>query len=168
MKLPVWMEEAYEWVGEKEVPGPGVNAWIKAMWLGLKGGAWFWKAYGEDDSKLPWCGAFVAYCLAQSGLMYPANYARAKAWASWGAPISRPMVGAVAIFHRSGGGHVGFVTGIRWNGDLVILGGNQNDGVTVADYPRRDLVALRWPGVEIGEARPAPEVSGLGKYATSV
>lgn len=166
MKVPVWMAEASKWVGQKEVPGPGVNAWIKSMWLDLKNGAWLWKSYGQDDSKLPWCGAFVAYCLAKSGMTYPANYASAKAWVNWGTAITRPMVGAVAVFQRKGGGHVGFVTAVRWNGDLVILGGNQNDGVTVADFPVRDLVALRWPGVGVGQ--PAPELAGLGKFATSV
>lgn len=165
MATPVWLAEAGKWIGQKEVPGPGVNAWIKSMWLGLKGGAWIWKAYGEDDSKLPWCGAFVAYCLAKSGMTYPGSYASAKAWASWGTAIARPMVGAVAVFQRKGGGHVGFVVGVRESGNLVILGGNQDDGVSQADFPKSDLVALRWPGVGTGEA--APVLVGLGRFSAS-
>ena len=52
--MHAWIAHAYAHIGQKEIPGPGVNAWIKSLWAGLKGGSWFWNHYGQDDSKLPW------------------------------------------------------------------------------------------------------------------
>lgn len=34
-----------------------------------------------------------------------------------------------------GGGHVGFVAGMTKDGNVVVLGGNQNDAVTYQVYP---------------------------------
>jgi uncharacterized protein (TIGR02594 family) len=84
---------------------------------------------------------------------------RAKAWANWGVALSttatRPPLGAIAVFGRDGGGHVGFVEGVYGNGDLAILGGNQADAVNVRRFPRTRLIALRWPaGVALVDAAP--------------
>ena len=166
MNEPIWMVEARKHLGQREVPGPGVNAWIRSMWLGLKGGGWFWKHFGEDDSKLPWCGAFCAHCVKVAGLPHPDKYASALAWASYGTALPGPRLGAVAVFKRAGGGHVGFVAGVRKNGNLVILGGNQDDGVTLADFSSASLVALRWPALSVAQTD-APLMLGSGRMSAS-
>lgn len=166
MSEPIWMVEARKHLGQREVPGPGVNAWIKSLWLGLKGGGWFWNRFGEDDSKLPWCGAFAAHCMKAAGLPHPDQYAKAMSWATYGTATSSARLGSVAVFQRAGGGHVGFVAGIRKNGNLVILGGNQDDGVTLADFPRSGLVALRWPAVSVAQTE-APLMLGSGRMSAS-
>lgn len=147
------LQVARDLIGETEVPGPRNNpaimGWanrVTARALGI--------AYGGDH--VPWCGLFAAYCVVQAGLTPPPISIRAKSWATWGQPIptsARIPLGAIAVFERKGGGHVGFVTGVYANGDLLILGGNQGDAVNERRFPRAPtptrpdikLVALRWP-----------------------
>lgn len=145
MTEPAWITEARKHIGEKEIPGVGSNAWIHSMWLKLKGGAWMWNAYGGDDSKLPWCGAFVAYCLQAAGIIPPAKYASAREWAFWGTPLVGPIPGCIVVFSRDGGGHVGFVVGEDEKNRLMVLGGNQGDSVKISPFERNRVVAYRWP-----------------------
>lgn len=142
---PAWLIEAKKHEGVAEIPGPASNAWINAMWLALPGGAWFWKTYKADDSKLPWCGAFIAYCMQACGLSFPKLYASAKAWTGWGSKLSAPIVGCIVVFERPGGGHVGLVVGRTASGNLMVLGGNQRDGVRVSEFSRDRVVGYYWP-----------------------
>lgn len=161
---PGWVAAARAQLGKAEVPGPGFNAWVKAMWLGLKGGAWFWNAYGKDDSKLPWCGAFCAWALQQAGQAYPTRYASAKAWMDWGEACGADL-GAVAVLHRSGGGHVGFVEAVSEDGRFIrLLGGNQGNAVSLAWFPASRVVGYRRPvAIELGD----PAVMAVGALSIS-
>lgn len=42
---------------------------------------------------------------------------------------------------------MGFVIGFE-PGRVFLLGGNQSDAVTVAQYPAGRLLGYRWPGLE--------------------
>jgi uncharacterized protein (TIGR02594 family) len=100
--------------------------------------------YNADS--VPWCGVFVAECLAEAGIASPAFAVRAKSWAGWGANLraERLAPGAVLVFERPGGGHVGFYVGE----DAVayhVLGGNQGDRVSVARLAKERCIARRWP-----------------------
>lgn len=146
---PKWLTEARRYIGQKEVPGTASNPLIKALWLKLKGGAWFWKAYGEDDSKLPWCGAFAAYCIKAAGIEPPIKYASAREWLMWGEVLRYPHHGCIVVFTREAGGHVGFVVGVDERQRLMVLGGNQGDGVNIKPFERLRVAGYRWPaGVE--------------------
>lgn len=143
---PLWLAEAAKHIGKKEVPGPGFNPWIKNLWLGLKGGAWYWNTLGKgDDSLLPWCGAFMAAVMKACGIPYPERYASAKAWADWGKRLAVPVLGCVVVFTRVGGGHVGIVVGIDKLGRLLVLGGNQKDMVRIDPFDRPRVFAYVWP-----------------------
>lgn len=143
---PPWLKAAWLAEGEKEFPGPQSNTWIEKLWLGLPGGRWFWEEIGKrDDSRLPWCGAFAADCMQQTGLPFPKHYARAWAWAEYGTNLGRPVRGCIVVFGRQGGGHVGFVVGEAPDGSLLVLGGNQNDAVRVSKFLRGAAKAYRWP-----------------------
>jgi|GEM_PF-3303539 len=155
MDDPTWLRTAREWIGQREVPGPASNSWIKDLWHRLRGGAWFWKHYGEDDSKLPWCGAFCAAVFDECGMPYPKQYASALAWRQWG-EATPPRLGALAVLQREGGGHVGFVTARSPGHQYVqLLGGNQGDAVSLAWFPTWRVVAYRKP-LAWGELPPAP------------
>jgi uncharacterized protein (TIGR02594 family) len=145
MTDPRWIIAARQRIGMKETPGPGSNSLIKAMWLKLKGGAWYWTHFGSDDSKLPWCGAFVAMTMDECGIAYPKNYASAKAWAEWGERLIGPAYGCIVVFDRAGGGHVGIVVGQDKFGRLLVLGGNQGDAVSVVPFERARAIAYRSP-----------------------
>jgi uncharacterized protein (TIGR02594 family) len=160
-----WLVEARRYIGQREVPGPHSNEWIKAMWLSLRGGAWYWTHFGSDDSKLPWCGGFMAFVFQNVKITFPSAYGRALAWLEWGEPCG-PAVGAVAVLGRpgAGAGHVGIVTAVSIDGNHVrLLGGNQNDGVTDAWFKTERVRGYRRPpGQVLGETVYARvEVGGL-------
>lgn len=95
---------------------------------------------------VPWCGLFVATCLAEDSIPAAPIAVRAKAWSSWGANLAAANLvpGAVLVFKRAGGGHVGFYVGE----DLTsyhVLGGNQGDRVSIMSLERGRCVARRWP-----------------------
>lgn len=151
-----WLTEARRHIGLREVPGvannPVIMGWadrLGARVLGIR----------YDNDATPWCGLFSAWCIHQAGLRPPPISIRAKAWSDWGDPLplhaQRPPLGAVAVFGRDGGGHVGFVDSVNRDGSLNILGGNQGDAVNVRRFPRARLIALRWPkGVAMGPVAP--------------
>ena len=146
-----WMTEARSLIGTREVPG-GANNPVIMSWGNRLGARILGIAYTADS--VPWCGLFAAHCVAQAGLTPPKIAIRAKAWATWGQALPMHTViplGAVAVFDRQGGGHVGFVDSLNADGTLNILGGNQGDAVNVRRFGRDRLIALRWPsGVAVG------------------
>ncbi|MEJ6397051.1 NlpC/P60 family protein [Yoonia sp. 208BN28-4] len=139
---PAWLVEAKRLINTRERPGAANNPVIMDWADGLD--QW----YPGDD--VPWCGLFVAHCMAAGAPDEPQNFNRlgAREWLKFGAdvPVS---VGAIAVFWRthptrSWNGHVGFVVG----GDataLHILGGNQSDSVNVTRIARSRLLGCRGP-----------------------
>ena len=153
-----WMKTARESVGLKEVVGPKHNTKIQA-WLS-KLGAW-WR-----DDETPWCGTFVAHCLREAGHPIPKHWYRALGWKEYGSNLRPTHVceGAILVFAREGGGHVGFyVSEDRFY--YRVLGGNQKNSVNIMRIAKSRCVAIRWPtgvpvtGVPIHVATNAP-VSG--------
>ena len=135
-RTPPWLTVARTYLGTREVPGPDTNATIK-RWLRQLGAWW-------TDDATPWCGALPAIVMKESGLAYPKQWYRARAWADWGMPCE-PTNGAVAVFERGAAGHVGFIVGQDHMSRLLVLGGNQGDAVTIAPFSRLRLIACRWP-----------------------
>ena len=147
---PAYLTAARRDIGLREIKGPKHAGRIVRMLQGL--GAW-WR-----DDETPWCGVAMAAWMSEAGYAYPTHYYRALAWAEWGRPLLGPWQGAVAVLTRTGGGHVGIVTGVTANGRRVrLLGGNQNDAVNEAWFPIERVTAFRAPpGVELGRAVVAP------------
>ena len=84
--------------------------------------------------------------MKEAGLPYPKLYMRAKAWSDYGA-LLRPDAlspGAILVFDRAGGGHVGFYAG-EDAGHYFVLGGNQSNEVSVMKLGKSRLAASRWP-----------------------
>jgi uncharacterized protein (TIGR02594 family) len=138
MSEPSWLKIARSYDGLKEIPGPRHNQTI-IRWLGKL------KAWWSDD-ETPWCGVFVARCMQESNLSYPKFYMRAKAWSDYGSLLRRDRLapGAILVFDRAGGGHVGFYVG-EDAGFYYVLGGNQSNAVNVMKLGKSRLVASRWP-----------------------
>lgn len=135
---PRWFETARQYVGLKEIPGAKHNTVIQG-WL-ARLGAW-WR-----DDETPWCGVFVAHCMREAGLPVPDNWMRAKAWADYGSNLRSTHVapGAILVFARQGGGHVGFYAG-EDNTYFYVLGGNQGNAVTISKIAKARCIAIRWP-----------------------
>ena len=67
----------------------------------------------------------------------------ARHWLLFGREV-QPIIGAVLIFSRGSGGHVGFAIG-QDDAHFFVLGGNQSDAVTVARVAKSRLLGARWP-----------------------
>jgi uncharacterized protein (TIGR02594 family) len=93
-----------------------------------------------------WCGAFMNMVLERTGHKRgPSDLA--KSFASYGQRVSGPQVGALAIMSRGrGGGHVGVVSGIDANGNVIVVSGNHNNTVAESVYPRGRIFAYVMPG----------------------
>ena len=135
---PLWHGVAKAQIGIKEVPGPKSSPAI-LTWAG-KVGRKLGVAYTDDAT--PWCGLFIAYCMTAAGHTPPDIAVRAKAWATWGQPCE-PTLGAVLVFERQGGGHVGLYAGETATAYRV-LGGNQSDAVNYAWIAKSRCIAVRW------------------------
>lgn len=148
---PAWLAEARSLMGTREIVGPKHNSWIVNGWARL-GAGWF------NDDETPWCGLFVAHCIDKAGLAYPKLFPRALSWKDWGKPCGS-LLGAVAVFQRSGGGHVGFLVGENAD-QLYVLGGNQSNAVNIMPISKSRLTALRWPSERgLGTVKP-PRMTG--------
>lgn len=115
--------------------------------------------YNADS--VPWCGVFVGACLDEVGIVSPLFAVRAKSWATWGVNLrpERLAPGAVLVFERPGGGHVGFYVGEDWEA-YHVLGGNQGDSVTVARIEKARCVARRWPAGQAVIGKPVRMAAG--------
>lgn len=114
---------------------------------------------GRALDDIAWCSSYVGCCLELAGIRSTRNKTAAsyKTWdmdclprllsADPSAWLS--VFGAVAFFgpkdpDSASSGHVGFLLG-RSAGDLFVLGGNQDNRVSIALRRMTSLQALRWP-----------------------
>lgn len=163
---PPWMAEAERLVGVREKVGPGSNPtildWAKHV------SAYVAAVYKDDATA--WCGLFVGHAIGVTlpDEALPANPLYALNWAKFGVPLKAGAPGAVCVFKRTGGGHVGFYTGEdRAAGTIRVLGGNQSDQVGYANVSAARLVALRWPAsVPVSIAGPV-DVTAAGPLSTN-
>lgn len=149
---PKWVRAGRSKIGEREIPGPKHNPWIIGFWQKL-GATWL----TTDDATGPWCGGFMAWCLSEANLPYPNNYPAAASFGTWGTPC-KAQVGAILVKARKGGNHVGIIVGITADGQFYkVLGGNQNNMVSIIDIPVSEATAIRWPkGAPAPENKPLP------------
>lgn len=160
---PLWLSDARGQLGLHETAGPLSTPELEALWRSLPGGAWYWEHFGGDDSKLPWCGAFLAWIMRRQSIGIPQRYASAIEWLRWGRKIDAPAVGCVVVFKRPGGAHVALVIGRREDGWLYCLGGNQKDSVCILAFDPERAEGYRWP---LGE--PPPPRAALPTLALGV
>lgn len=161
---PVWLFEAGRLMGVREIPGaksnPVIIGWAQKL------GGWVASVFRDDDT--PWCGLFVAHCIGATlpDEKLPANPLSALAWGKFGVPCG-PRLGAVAVFKRKGGGHVGFYLGEDAEA-VRVRGGNQGNAVTETRVPKSRLVGYRWPATVPLTGTGGPiEVAAKGGLSTN-
>lgn len=110
-----------------------------------------------DPATTAWCAAFVNATLNQAGLE-GTNSLAARSFESWGQPTETPRPGDLAVFKRGDEdwmGHVGFFHGFDDSGNVLVLGGNQSNSVSIAPYSRNALLGFRTsPGMPGGADEP--------------
>lgn len=135
-----WVYTAETLMGTKEIAGSKSNATIMG-WAKNVGG-WITSYYKNDD--IPWCGLFVDHCLRTHSIEITIdNPLGARNWAKFGFEVE-PCPGAIMVFSRSGGGHVGFYVS-EDDKYYHILGGNQSNTVNVTKIAKSRFLAARWP-----------------------
>lgn len=143
MSRPSWFINAKRLLNEREIVGVKHNPLIVRMWKNIRA--------PFTDDETPWCAAFVGSCLEEAGIRSTRS-AAALSYATYGIPVSMSL-GAIAYMRRRNsagkvvGGHVGFVAGVREDGAIMLLGGNQNDRVSIAPFPSSRIIGYRWPMV---------------------
>ena len=139
MSDPIWLAYARKQFGIREIKGPKHEPRIMAM---IKRTARFLGITVRDD-ETPWCGTFAADCMLAAGISPPPIAVRASSWGTWGQPTT-PRLGAILVFSRQGGGHVGFYVG-EDKTRFYVLGGNQSNMVNIMPIEKSRLTATRWP-----------------------
>lgn len=64
----------------------------------------------------------------------------ARSWADL--PKAPKEVGRIVVLSRSGGGHIGIISKILPNGDLIVLSGNHNHKVAEGHYSKSRIIAI--------------------------
>jgi uncharacterized protein (TIGR02594 family) len=174
MPLP-WFSMATHFKGLSEVHGSVDNPQIVEMF----------RVSGHPevkDDETPWCAAFVGACLRLSGYRSSGSLG-ARSYENFGRDVkSAPEKGCIVVFTRgnpkAGTGHVAFYD--HDDGDnVVVLGGNQGDAVTLASFPKSRVLGYRMPVdtaplptdttlpniLTIDPASAPPHVLGIGAMA---
>ena len=153
-----WIAAAREKVGIREVKG-SKHSPVIIQWLKNLKSAWL-------DDETPWCGTFVAECLREANMRYPSTWYRAKDYLNLPVKLNQPANGCIVIFERTGGGHVGFCVGKDKSGNLMILGGNQGDMVSIKPFAKDRIVGYRWPSTSpLPERFNLPVLTSDGRFS---
>ena len=148
IETPDWLVVALDeaGMGIVEIPGGQHDARILRYHAGT--------TLGATEDEVPWCAAFVGWCIEQSGRS-STNSARARSYLEWGRELAPPAYGAIVVLSRGpdppgpevieAPGHVGFLISSPTPHEIMILSGNQADQVCVRAYPLDRLLGVRWP-----------------------
>lgn len=143
-------EVALAELGTKEIPGPDDHPRIVEYHS-------YTRLHAQDD-EVAWCAAFANFCLAQA-----AGYRTGEDWLVVRRPGARqanarslleygdaclPERGCLVVLWRSSPdswkGHVGFLCEPDdGRGNVLMLGGNQSNAVTIQPYARSRVLGYR-------------------------
>lgn len=137
---PLWVIEGLKWLNLREGRGKAENPEI-LNWAREEGGE---IATGYKHDEIPWCALFANMVLTKLGIKGTETL-WALDWNKWGQKLSGPVVGAFAPMKREGGGHIAIVVGRDVHGNLMCLGGNQSDTVSIVPFPAERPLSFRWP-----------------------
>ena len=133
-------ELAQRYIGIKEIAGDKNHPLI-SWWLSLCGFS------TDTPDEVAWCSAFVNG-IAWEFRLPRSKSAAARSWLLVGTPVAleQAIVGDIAILSRGTNpaqGHVGFYAGRQHPDGFYVLGGNQNNGVCVEQFPISRLIGIR-------------------------
>ena len=107
---------------------------------------------GVDPVETEWCAAFVNAVLKEDGIEGSESVSAfpltARSFLLWGEEVDTPKSGDIVVFPRGEPwqGHVGFYVRtvmLAEGPHYVILGGNQEDKVSLEYYPASKAISIR-------------------------
>lgn len=147
---PLWVTYGLTLIGTKEGSGSRDNSDI-IDWAHDEGGD-ISKEYTHDS--IAWCALYQNHLLTKCDLRgtetlwaldFNSDMMKERVGHGWPAvKLSGPMVGAFAPMLRNGGGHIVCVVGRDQHGNVMGLGGNQSDAVSVIPFPQSRLNKGFW------------------------
>lgn len=143
MLEPLWLNLARKELGTKEAAGAADNPAVIQYWkdAGLE-------AVAGGNDEVPWCAAFVGAMLARAQTPHSGK-ANARSYEAWGRKLLTPCLGCVVVLSRPPSawqGHVAlYLATDKVARRVRLLGGNQGDAVSIADFSLDRVVAYRWP-----------------------
>lgn len=151
---PLWFEAGLQLLGTKEKPGAGDNPVI-IDWAKDLGGD-IGKEYTHDS--IPWCALAQNHFLAMAGLKGTGTLWALDFAGKWpSVPLPGMAVGAFAPMVRSGGGHITQIAGRDQHGNIMGLGGNQGDAISIVPFALSRLnKGFWWPA-----GQPLPAKTGF-------
>jgi uncharacterized protein (TIGR02594 family) len=140
---PVWLEAARADIGICERTPKGGPSVIVRQWFAVVP-----ELKGSDPRKVPWCAVWVCKVLESVGVP-SSKSGMARSYLRWGEALEAPRIGCIVVLWRGSHddgetGHVGFYVG-ETRTHIRVLGGNQGDAVSVAEFPRKRVLGYRWP-----------------------
>jgi uncharacterized protein (TIGR02594 family) len=139
MSEPDWLRAGRKFLGTQEIAGKKHNPLI-VEWFEKSGHGWI------KDDETAWCAAFANAMLEEVGIK-GSNSVAARSFLKWGKE-SKAVPGAIVVLWRGskGGaqGHVGFLVK-ESDTHVLLLGGNQGNAVSIASYPKSQVLGYRWP-----------------------
>jgi uncharacterized protein (TIGR02594 family) len=151
---PLWLQAGIKLIGTREGAGARDNK-VLIDWAKQEGGD-IAAAYTHDS--IPWCALFADHCLTLAGIKGPGTLWALDFAGKWPSiRLSGPAVGAFAPMLRDGGGHIIQVAGRDQHGNIMGLGGNQSDQVSIVPFPLSRLnKGFWWPS-----SVPLPDHTGM-------
>lgn len=158
-----WLNEVGRYMGVHELRDKAkLSAWLRSD-----------KGSVGDPTKLPWCADLTetAIKLTLPGEKFAGKLAQnpyySLNWLEFGVKVE-PCYGAIAIFVRPGGGHIGFLVGY----DPVlkryrVRGGNQSNSVCDMWLDASRLKGVRWPSSYTGPKLPLPVMNSKGAVVST-
>lgn len=149
MRLQTHMETARRFLGLREIPGPSHEPFVQWCFSLCEG-------FGKDTpDETAWCSAFMQGVAFIHGLQRSGK-ASARSWLRIGYAVApeAARAGDVVILKRGAGdqpgpevldapGHVGFFVEWAPGGMVRVLGGNQGNAVTIAEFPAERVLGIR-------------------------
>lgn len=108
---------------------------------------------GVDPVTTEWCAAFINMILLENDLPTSESVSEyplmARSFLLWGTKVTKPEKGDIVVFKRGADwqGHVGLYVGTTTdqNGKEYynVLGGNQNDKISIEPYAVSRVLSIR-------------------------
>jgi uncharacterized protein (TIGR02594 family) len=156
-KEPKWITLAREEIGTHEIAGEHDNPAIMRYYADA----------GHPEirhDEISWCAAYASAMLERAGEHSPKTLS-ARDFMRWGKPLKTPKPGCICVFSRGDPrgwqGHVGFYVGEE-NGQILLLGGNQSDQVSIEHVSKARLLGYRWPVTASNSSTIKSVATGLG------